>query len=97
MWELMSIGALGVVGFLVGYAIKKLVKFFLFLIGLFLVALVGLEYMGAVKINYDKLGEALLSALNSIQAMLPEITSMLSGLFYSLTFAAGFVLGLMKG
>jgi uncharacterized membrane protein (Fun14 family) len=97
MWELTSIGALGVVGFLVGYAIKKLVKFFLFLIGLFLVALVGLEYVGAVKVNYDKLGEALLSALNSIQGMLPQITPMLSGLFYSLTFAAGFVLGLMKG
>lgn len=97
MSELASLGMLGATGFLIGYAIKKLVKVFLFFVGLFLLMLVGLEYMGAIKIYYDKLGEALLSALTSLQGLLPQIMPVLSGLFYSLSFGTGFLLGLMKG
>jgi uncharacterized membrane protein (Fun14 family) len=97
MWDLVSLGMLGAIGFLIGYALKKLVKLLLFFAGLFLLALVGLEYLGAIKINYDKLDEALISALGSIQGLLPQIMPLLSGLFYSLSFGAGFLLGLMKG
>jgi len=97
MWNLVSLGVLGATGFLVGYAIKKLVKLFLFFIGLFLLVLIGLESMGAIHIYYDKLGEVLMNALSSIQGLLPEIMPILSGLFYSLSFGAGFLLGLMKG
>jgi len=92
-----SLGALGVAGFLVGYAIKKLVKLFLFVVGLFIWALISLEYIGVIKIYYDKLGVLLINSLTSVQAFLPEILPMLSGLFYSLSFGAGFVLGLIKG
>jgi uncharacterized membrane protein (Fun14 family) len=97
MSAIVSLGTLGATGFLVGYAIKKLVKLFLFLTGLFLLALVSLEYMGVIKIYYDKLGEALVNALTSLQGFLPHILPVLSGLFYSLSFGAGFMLGLMKG
>jgi uncharacterized membrane protein (Fun14 family) len=97
MSAIVSLGSLGAAGFLVGYAIKKLVKLFLFLVGLFLLALVSLEYMGAIKIYYDKLGEALLNALASLEGFLPQILPVLSGLFYSLSFGAGFLLGLLKG
>ena len=97
MWDLVSLGMLGATGFLIGYAIKKLVKLLLFFAGLFLLALVGLEYLGAVKINYDKLGEALISALGRIQGLLPEIMPLLSGLFCTLSFGTGFLLGLIKG
>ncbi|HVP40691.1 MAG TPA: FUN14 domain-containing protein [Candidatus Krumholzibacteriaceae bacterium] len=97
MSAIVSLGSLGAAGFLVGYAIKKLVKLFLFLVGLFLLALVSLEYIGAIKIYYDKLGEALLNALASLEGFLPQILPVLSGLFYSLSFGAGFLLGLLKG
>ncbi len=97
MSAIVSLGTLGATGFLIGYAIKKLVKLFFFLIGLFLLALVSLEYMGLIKIYYDKLGGALVNALTSMQGFLPEILPVLSGLFYSLSFGAGFLLGLMKG
>lgn len=97
MSAIVSLGTLGATGFLIGYAIKKLVKLFLFIAGLFLLVLVGLEYMGAIKIYYDKLGEALLNALMGLEAFLPQLLPMLSGLFYSVSFGAGFVLGLMKG
>jgi uncharacterized membrane protein (Fun14 family) len=92
-----GLGALGVAGFLAGYAVRKLVKLFLFIAGLFLLALISLEYMGIIKIYYDKLGEALVNVLTSLQGFLPEILPVLSGLFYSLSFGAGFVLGLVKG
>ena len=97
MSALASLGTLGAVGFLIGYAIKKLVKLLLFLVGLFLLALVSLESMGIIKIYYDKLGEALFNALTSLQGFLPKILPLLSGTFYSLSFSAGFFLGLMKG
>jgi len=97
MSAIVSLGTLGATGFLVGYAIKKLVKLFLFLVGLFLLVLVGLEYTGVIKIYYDKLGEAVVNALTSLEGFLPQILPMLSGLFYSLSFGAGFLLGLMKG
>lgn len=97
MSAIVSLGTLGATGFLVGYAIKKLVKLFLFFIGLFFLALMGLEYLGIIRIYHDKLGEALVNALMSLQGFLPTILPVLSGLFYSLGFGAGFLLGLMKG
>jgi uncharacterized membrane protein (Fun14 family) len=97
MSDLALLGMLGVTGFLIGYAIKKLVKLLLFSVGLFLLALVGLERLGAIKIYYDKLGEALISTLSIVQGWLPEIMPVLSGLFYSVSFCAGFLLGLLKG
>jgi len=97
MSDLVPLGMLGATGFLVGYAIKKLVKAVLFFVGLFLLALISLEYAGAIKIYYDKLGEVVLKALNSMQAVLPEILPVLPGLLYSVSFASGFLLGLMKG
>jgi uncharacterized membrane protein (Fun14 family) len=97
MSDLVPLGMLGATGFLVGYAIKKLVKLFLFLAGLFLLTLISLEYTGAIKIYYDKLGEVVMNALNSMQGILPEILPVLSGLLYSVSFGSGFLLGLMKG
>jgi len=97
MSEIASLGILGVAGFLIGYAVKKLIKLFIFLVGLFLLALVGLEHIGAIKIYYDKLGEALISALISIQKWLPEIIPTISGMSYTVSFGGGFLLGLMKG
>jgi uncharacterized membrane protein (Fun14 family) len=97
MSTIVSLGTLGAAGFLVGYAIKKLVKLFLFLVGVLLLALMSLEYMGVIRIYYDKLGEVLVKALTSLQVFLPKILPLLSGLVYSLSFSAGFLLGLMKG
>jgi len=97
MSDLIPLGMLGVTGFLVGYAIKKLVKLLLFCAGLFLLALISLEYAGAIKIYYDKLGEVVVNALNSMQGVLPEILPVLSSLLHSISFASGFLLGLMKG
>jgi len=97
MSDLIPLGMLGATGFLVGYAIKKLVKLLLFFVGLFLLALISLEYVGAIKIYYDKLGEVIMNALASMQGVLPEILPVLSSLLYSVSFASGFLLGLMKG
>jgi uncharacterized membrane protein (Fun14 family) len=53
--------------------------------------------LGVIKIYYDKLDVAVINALNGLGAFLPEILPLISGLFYSLSFGAGFLLGLMKG
>ena len=97
MSAIVSFGTLGATGFLIGYAIKKLFKLFLFVVGVFLLALVGLEYVGVIKIYYDKLGEVLVKESTILIGFLPKILPVLSGIFYSLGFGAGFLLGLIKG
>ncbi|HML02486.1 MAG TPA: hypothetical protein VK487_03830 [Candidatus Bathyarchaeia archaeon] len=60
-------------------------------------ALFGLERLGAIRIYYDKLGEAFINALSIIQRWLPEIIPSISGIFYSVSFGGGLLLGLLRG
>jgi uncharacterized membrane protein (Fun14 family) len=45
---------------------KNLIKLFLFFIGLALLALIGLEYVGAIRIYCDKLDKAFIIALSDV-------------------------------
>jgi uncharacterized membrane protein (Fun14 family) len=53
-----SIGFGGMVGFLIGFAIKKEMKILAIGAGIFFTALMYLEYQNIVNINWDKLGTA---------------------------------------
>jgi uncharacterized membrane protein (Fun14 family) len=54
-----QMGAGGIGGFIVGYAIKKLSKLIAVIIGLFLIALIYLGTQGIISINYSALWDAL--------------------------------------
>jgi len=51
VWQL----GLGVGGFIVGFALKKLTKLFIVIIGLFVLALLYLSVNGVININYNSL------------------------------------------
>jgi uncharacterized membrane protein (Fun14 family) len=52
---LFSIGSGGVMGFIIGFAIKKVMKILAIIAGVFFAALIYLQSQGIININWDKL------------------------------------------
>lgn len=88
-----QLGVGGVGGFVVGFAIKKLSKLVLVLIGLFLLALIYLGARGIININYD----ALWSGLSSLLGLAGSAFSWLVGIISLLPFAGSFLVGFLLG
>lgn len=63
---LSTVGFSGLVGFLIGFVIKKIFKMFAIVAGVFLAALMYLEQQGIVNINWDKLNVAYHGVLSTL-------------------------------
>ena len=99
---LFSMGSGGLIGFLVGFAIKRIFKILAVIVGLFLGALIYLQSQNLVSINGDKLQAMTQSTVTLLAHTLtdPSQISLISGnLGIPLTggLAAGFAFGVMKG
>lgn len=101
-----SVGFGGVAGFLIGYAIKKVVKITMILIGLFIAAMAYLGYQGIITVNWDRLSSQASNATSGIgnatgqaAGASDQLTNALVnfGIPFTGTFAAAFVFGFMKG
>lgn len=88
-----QLGIGGIGGFIVGYAIKKISKLIIILIGLFLIALLYLGTQGIININYG----ALWTALEGAFSFAGEAASWLIGLVSILPFAGSFIVGFLLG
>jgi uncharacterized membrane protein (Fun14 family) len=91
---LLSFGAGGLGGFCIGFALKKIIKIFMVLVGLYLISLFYLVHIEVIKINPTKLLETSWSVIT------PIINFLLSAIPYlaiSGSFALGFTLGVIKG
>jgi len=95
---LATIGVAGIIGFAVGYALKKVFKLALIVFGIFLMGIFYLSYVEIVEIHYDKL---LMWAESLINTVLGYTTSVYNAVLASIPtatgFAAGFALGFKKG
>jgi len=81
-------------GFLVGYAIKKVLKILMIILGFAFVALSYIGFSEIITINFEKLG----SATSGLITQASEVLSTTSGaLPFASTFLAGFGVGIMKG
>jgi uncharacterized membrane protein (Fun14 family) len=99
---LFSIGSGGLIGFLVGFAIKRIFKILAVLVGLFLGALIYFQSQGLISINWEKLQAMTQSTASMLVHSLTDTSqiSVISGnLGIPLTggLAAGFAFGIMKG
>ena len=95
---LFNAGAGFVLGFAVGYALKKLLKLVLLFLGLVTILLLGLEYYGIIQINYQKFLEVVQSALNATRGAASGIIShALASLPFAGSFAAGLAVGFKLG
>ena len=99
---LFSIGSGGVIGFLVGFAIKRVIKILAVIAGIFFGVLMYLQSQSLISVNWDKLQSMSQSMLITIANSLTDtgqISTIAGNLGIPLTggLAAGFAIGLMKG
>lgn len=88
-------GAVG--GFVVGYAIKKVAKLIVVLIGICLLALIYLSSQGILFVNYDKLFDAVSSGLGGAGEAVGWLTPIIAHLPFAGSFLVGFFLGFKMG
>ncbi len=91
---LFNAGAGFILGFAVGYALKKLLKLVLLLLGLLTLALLALEYYGVISINYHRFVELINQAINATRT---TVSGILPHAIASFSFAGPFALGLAIG
>jgi uncharacterized membrane protein (Fun14 family) len=104
-----SVGIGGFLGFLMGYAIKKILKIIIIVAGLLVGILYYLQYNGLVSLDWSKLEAALGNAMTNFSGfnlstpLLPGISDQIldalsnSGIPLTGGFAAGFAFGFSKG
>jgi uncharacterized membrane protein (Fun14 family) len=92
-----QLGVGGVGGFIVGFALKKLSKVVLFLIGVFVLALIYLSTQSIIKVNYNALWRALTSLIGSAGSAFSWLIGVISVLPFAGSFIAGFLIGLKLG
>jgi uncharacterized membrane protein (Fun14 family) len=105
---LTTVSSGGVSGFLIGYAIKKGIKIILGIAGLFLGALAYLNYKGLVSVDWESIASVTNNAISefslgtanyasSVMDSQVVPTMMNFGVPLTGSFAAGFILGCLKG
>jgi uncharacterized membrane protein (Fun14 family) len=92
-----QLGVGGIGGFIVGYAIKKISKLTVVLIGLFIIFLLYLGTSRIISINYEELWNALASLLGSASQVATWLIGLISLLPFMGSFLAGFFLGFKLG
>jgi|SRR6185436_7898410 len=105
MSDLISLGAPlvggGAIGFITGYATKKLMKIVMIISGAFFAAIMYLGSQGIVTVNWDKMTVIGQGALNTIvgPAGVGNVQTIIMNIGVPLTggFAAGFVFGFTRG
>ncbi|MDQ3884545.1 MAG: FUN14 domain-containing protein [Thermoproteota archaeon] len=105
---LTSLSSGGLSGFLIGYAVKKGIKIILGLTGLFLAALTYLNYKGLISVDWVSItsmsNKAIAEISTNSAGLVSSIfdsqvvpTMMNFGVPLTGSFAAGFILGCLKG
>src|ERR687887_2559535 len=100
---LTTVGVSGLVGFLIGFIIKKLMKILAIIAGVFFAALMYLEQQGIVNVNWDKLQRisqgVLSTVMNTVTTGGVGGSSMMTNFGIPLTGSAAldFAIGMMKG
>ena len=109
---LSTVGFGGIVGFLIGFVLEKVMKILAVVAGIFLAVLMYLKSQGIMTINWEKLqniSQGVLSAIantigqissstsNSAPIILPTTTMTNLGIPLTGSAAMGFAIGIMKG
>jgi uncharacterized membrane protein (Fun14 family) len=93
-----QLGFGGVVGFAIGYAVKKILKIIVIFIGIYFISLLYLSHVGFIKINYDRIisaFETFASKLLHGGVTIPSF--MTANIPFIGSFIVGFGLGLKVG
>jgi uncharacterized membrane protein (Fun14 family) len=91
---LTDLGYAGFAGFVVGFAVKKLINLFLMFIGLYLLSLLWLQSKGIIYINWGQFWVLSKSLFHGVDAF---VKGALKTVAFSSAFAGGFFLGFKAG
>ena len=86
-----ELGFGGVIGFLLGFTLKRVIKLFLFIIGLYIISLLWLADNGIVTVNWGALEEFIRSFGGTFKDMSQTLIKTAS---FGGGFAVGFAMGL---
>lgn len=104
-----SIGIGGFLGFLMGYAIKKIIKIIIIVAGLLVGLLYYMQYNGLIALNWAKMEETIgnvMTNFNGFNLNTPFFPGLSDQIFQAISnsgipltggFAAGFAFGISKG
>jgi uncharacterized membrane protein (Fun14 family) len=97
-----SIGVGSIAGFAIGYAVKKIFKISLALMGVLFGAIAYMQTQGVLSVNWDKIENISRSAATAVSSMTMNqmgTDSMISSLGLPLmgTMSMGFAVGFMRG
>jgi uncharacterized membrane protein (Fun14 family) len=92
-----QLGIGGIGGFIVGFALKKISKLIMVLIGLFVVALIYLSTRGIININYDALWNAISNLFGQTGGVFSWFVHIISLMPFFGSFIVGFLLGFKLG
>jgi len=92
-----QLGVGGILGFVVGYAFKKLTKLLAILAGIFAALLIYLANQGIISVNYGKLAELLKSMLGLAGQASDWIATLLVNMPFAGSFIVGAAIGLKAG
>lgn len=90
----LQLGGGGLIGFAVGYAVKKLFKLLLVVAGLGLLSLLYLSYKGYVAVDWKKIG---LTVKGLTEKLIGKGSGWIETLAGNLPFAGAFLVGLALG
>ena len=91
----LGLGTVG--GFIVGFAMKKLAKLFLVLIGVLVIVLLYLGTSGVISINFNALWDMITGLLGGAAQAASWLVGLISLLPFIGSFMVGFLLGLKIG
>jgi len=94
---LVQLGAGGLLGFIVGYAVKKLLKVLLVILGLGILMLMLLNYVGIVTVDWDRVVAIISSITPKIINIAGPVQQLVNALPFAGAFVAGFILGIKVG
>jgi uncharacterized membrane protein (Fun14 family) len=106
-----TLGSGFLIGVLIGYALKKVLKILSIVVGLFLAGLTYLQTQGIAKINWDKLQSASEGAISTLANTTSQLSNSIGhdhgttataivtnfGIPLTGSMATGFAIGFMKG
>jgi uncharacterized membrane protein (Fun14 family) len=93
----MLLGFGGITGFVAGYSIKKMIKVFMVVIGLFFIILQGMSYGGFITINWEKVKNTIWPFFQNREFIEHAKTILTNQFPYASGFGGGFYLGMKKG
>jgi len=92
-----QLGVGGIGGFLVGYAVKKVLKILAIFLGIIILILAYLGYTGIITVHYEKLAETVQGLMGLSGQASNLFVAIASHIPFAASFALGCALGFKKG